>query len=74
MRKRLTITGSTLRSRDTEFKANIAYNLEKTIWPLLASGKIKPIINSVFDAKNADEAHELMESSKHIGKIVLSWP
>jgi NADPH2:quinone reductase len=73
MRKRLTITGSTLRSRDTEFKANIAYNLEKTIWPMLASGKIKPVINSVFDAKNADEAHELMESSKHIGKIVLSF-
>ena len=73
MRKRLTITGSTLRSRDTDFKANIAYNLEKIIWPLLASGKIKPVINSVFDAKNADEAHELMESSKHIGKIVLSF-
>jgi len=74
MRKRLTITGSTLRSRDTEFKANIAYNLEKKIWPLLASGKIKPVINSVFEAKNADEAHDLMESSRHIGKIVLSWP
>ncbi|HAL82161.1 MAG TPA: zinc-binding dehydrogenase [Mucilaginibacter sp.] len=73
MRKRLTITGSTLRARDTVFKADIAFHLEETIWPLLASGKIKPVINSVFDAKYAYEAHELMESSKHIGKIVLEF-
>jgi NADPH2:quinone reductase len=73
MIKRLTITGSTLRSRDTAFKAAIAQNLEKTIWPLLASGQIKPIINAVFPAEKAADAHRLMESSEHIGKIVLSF-
>ncbi|HEY8784060.1 MAG TPA: NAD(P)H-quinone oxidoreductase [Mucilaginibacter sp.] len=73
MTKRLTITGSTLRSRDTAFKAAIARNLEKTIWPLLASGKIKPVIYKVFPAEKAADAHRLMESSEHIGKIVLSW-
>ncbi len=71
MTKRLTITGSTLRARDTTFKAAIAQNLEKHIWPLLASGKIKPIINVVFPAEKAADAHKLMESSEHIGKIVL---
>lgn len=73
MSKRLTITGSTLRSRNTEFKSAIARNLEKTIWPLLASGKIKPVIYAVFPANEAAEAHRLMESSAHIGKIVLKW-
>jgi NADPH2:quinone reductase len=73
MRKRLTITGSTLRARDTSFKTTIAQNLEKTIWPLLTAGKIKPVINSVFPADKAAEAHRLMESSEHIGKIVLEW-
>ena len=73
MTKRLTITGSTLRARDTAFKKAIAQNLEKRIWPLLASGKIKPIINAVFPAEKAADAHRLMESSEHIGKIVLSW-
>jgi NADPH2:quinone reductase len=73
MRKRLTITGSTLRSRDTAFKAAIAQNLEKTIWPLLVSGQIKPIINAVFPAEKAADAHRLMESSEHIGKIILSF-
>ena len=73
MRKRLTITGSMLRSREVAFKASIAQNLEKTIWPLLASGKIKPVINKVFPAAQAAAAHRLMESSEHIGKIVLEW-
>jgi NADPH:quinone reductase len=73
MSKRLTITGSTLRARDPLFKAAIAQNLEKNIWPLLASGKIKPIINAVFPAEKAAEAHQLMESSEHIGKIVLNF-
>jgi NADPH2:quinone reductase len=73
MRKRLTITGSMLRSREIAFKTAIAQNLEKTIWPLLASGKIKPVINKVFPADKAAEAHRLMESSGHIGKIVISW-
>jgi len=73
MRKRLIITGSMLRSRDTAFKSAIAQKLEKYIWPLLASGKIKPIIYEIFPAGNAAGAHALMESSEHIGKIVLSF-
>jgi NADPH2:quinone reductase len=73
MRKRLNITGSMLRGRSVEFKADIAQNLEIIIWPHLASGKIKPVIDKVFPAAEAAKAHELMESSEHIGKIVLSW-
>jgi NADPH2:quinone reductase len=73
MRKRLTITGSMLRSRDVGFKAAIAQSLEQHIWPLLASGKIKPVIYKVFPASEAAEAHRLMESSEHIGKIVLEF-
>lgn len=73
MRKRLTITGSMLRSRDVAFKAAIAHNLEQHVWPLLASGKIKPVIYNVFPASEAPEAHRLMESSEHIGKIVLEF-
>lgn len=73
MRKRLFITGSMLRSRDVGFKSAIAQNLEKHIWPLLTSGKIKPIIYKVFPAGQAAEAHQLMESSEHIGKIVLDF-
>lgn len=73
MRKRLTITGSTLRARDTSFKAAIAENLEKYIWHLIESGQIKPVIYKIFPAKKAAEAHRLMESSAHIGKIVLDW-
>jgi NADPH2:quinone reductase len=73
MRKRLIITGSMLRSREIAFKAAIAQNLEKYIWPLLASGKIKPVIHSVFPADKAAEAHQLMDSGEHMGKIVLSF-
>jgi NADPH:quinone reductase len=73
MRKRLTITGSTLRNRDVAFKSAIGKNLEQHIWPLLASGKIKPVIYKTFSASEAAEAHQLMESSAHIGKIVISW-
>lgn len=71
MRKRLTITGSTLRARDTTFKAAIARQLEKHVWPWLESGKVKPIIYKTFPIEAAAEAHALMESSEHIGKIVL---
>ena len=71
MAKRLTITGSTLRAREVEFKADIARKLEKHIWPKLASGDIKPIIHQTFPLAEASKAHELMESSEHIGKIVL---
>jgi NADPH2:quinone reductase len=73
MRKRLVITGSMLRSRDVAFKSAIAGKLEEHIWPLLASGEIKPVIYKVFDAADAAKAHELMESSEHIGKIVLRF-
>jgi NADPH2:quinone reductase len=73
MRKRLNITGSMLRGRSVEFKTEIAQNLEIIIWPHLASGKIKPVINRVFPAEKATETHRLMESSAHIGKIVLQF-
>jgi NADPH2:quinone reductase len=73
MQKRLIITGSMLRNRDIAFKSAIARNLEEHIWPLLASGKIKPVIHAVFPADEAAKAHELMESSEHMGKIVLSF-
>lgn len=73
MRKRLTITGSMLRARDTGFKSAIAHNLKEYVWPLLVSGKIKPVIYQIFPAAEADQAHALMESSKHIGKIVLTF-
>jgi NADPH2:quinone reductase len=71
MLKRLTLTGSTLRARDDGFKAEIAKKLHKNVWPLLASGQIKPIIHSTFALNEATLAHELMESSRHIGKIIL---
>lgn len=73
MRKRLTITGSTLRARDIAFKTAVAQSLEKNIWPFFDSGKIRPVIYEVFPAVQAAEAHRLMESSQHMGKIVLSF-
>lgn len=72
MLKRLTLTGSTLRARDTAFKAAIAENLKKTVWPLLADGSIKPVVHQTFALKDAAKAHTLMQSSQHIGKIVLT--
>ena len=72
MMKRLVITGSTLRARDTDFKHAIAINLEKHIWPCLASKEIRPIIYKTFPLEAAPQAHQLMEKSSHIGKIVLS--
>jgi NADPH:quinone reductase-like Zn-dependent oxidoreductase len=73
LRRRLTITGSTLRPRSVAFKAEIAQACLKTVWPLLASGRIKPVIYRVFDAAEAARAHALMESNQHVGKIVLTW-
>lgn len=70
--RRLTITGSTLRPRSVAFKAAIAANLRSKVWPLLEAGKIKPVIHKVFPLEQAGQAHALMESSTHIGKIVLS--
>lgn len=73
LRKRLTITGSTLRPRSIEFKTAIAKALREKVWPLLASGAIKSVIHSTFAAGDAAKAHTLMESNQHIGKIVLTW-
>ena len=73
LRKRLTITGSTLRPRSIEFKTAIAKALQEKVWPLLESGAIKPVIHSIFAAADAAKAHTLMESNQHIGKIVLTW-
>ena len=73
LRKRLTITGSTLRPRPLEFKTAIAKALKEKVWPLLANGTVKPVIHSTFSAGDADKAHALMESNQHIGKIVLTW-
>jgi NADPH2:quinone reductase len=72
MRRRLTMTGSTLRPRPVEFKGYIAKNLREKIWPLIEAGKIKPEIYKTFPLEKAADAHRLMESSQHIGKIVLA--
>ena len=73
LRKRLTITGSTLRPRSLEFKTAIAQALKDKVWPLVISGAIKPVIHSTFAAADAAAAHTLMESNAHVGKIVLTW-
>ncbi len=81
LRKRLTVTGSTLRPRPVAFKAAIAQSLKATVWPLIESGQIKPVVHSVFAAVDAHDArgsgaasaHALMESNQHVGKIVLNW-
>ncbi len=73
LRKRLMITGSTLRPRPVAFKAAIAQSLKTKVWPLLASGAIKPVIHRIFAAADAAQAHALMETNQHIGKIVLTW-
>jgi putative PIG3 family NAD(P)H quinone oxidoreductase len=71
MRNRFTITGSTLRPRPVAFKAEIAKNLREKVWPLIEEGKIRPVIHRTFPLEAAAQAHALMESSGHIGKIVL---
>lgn len=73
LRRRLTITGSTLRPRSVPFKAAIARALRDKVWPWLDSGKVKPVVHSVFPAAEAARAHALMESNQHIGKLVLCW-
>ncbi len=72
MLKRLTLTGSTLRPRTVAQKAMIAHSLREKVWPLVESGKVRPIIHATFPLAQASEAHRMMESSQHIGKIVLS--
>ena len=71
LRRRLAITGSTLRPRSIEFKATIAHKLRRHIWPLIESGRIRPVIYKTFPLEQAAQAHALMEASVHIGKIVL---
>jgi NADPH2:quinone reductase len=73
LRKRLVITGSTLRPRPVAFKTAIARALKEKVWPLLERKAIQPVIHSTFPAAQAARAHELMESNQHIGKIVLTW-
>lgn len=73
LRRRLTISGSTLRPRPVAFKAAIATALKQTVWPWLAAGKVKPVIHEVFPAAEAARAHALMETNAHIGKLVLAW-
>jgi NADPH2:quinone reductase len=73
LRKRLTLTGSTLRARSVAYKGELAKALRRRVWPLIEAGRIKPVIHQVFPAAHAAQAHGLMESSTHVGKIVLSW-
>ncbi|OYY48600.1 MAG: NAD(P)H-quinone oxidoreductase, partial [Polynucleobacter sp. 35-46-207] len=72
LRRRLTITGSTLRPRPVSFKKQITQQLHARIWPLLDAGKLKPVIYKTFALDQAADAHRLMESSEHVGKIVLT--
>jgi len=76
LRKRLTITGSTLRPRSVAYKTAIARELRERVWPWLEAGRVRPVIHRVFQAAEptaAADAHALMESSTHVGKIVLNW-
>jgi NADPH2:quinone reductase len=73
LRKRLTITGSTLRPRSSAFKAQLARSLRDKVWPLIEAGRIKPVVYRELPAAQAAQAHALMESNQHIGKIVLNW-
>jgi NADPH2:quinone reductase len=73
LRKRIALTGSTLRARSIPYKTQLAQALRDKVWPLIEAGKVKPVIHRVFDAAQAAQAHALMESSTHVGKIVLRW-
>jgi NADPH2:quinone reductase len=81
LRRRLTVTGSTLRPRPVAFKAAIAKSLRETAWPWIEAGQVKPVVDTVFGAAagqgalttGAAQAHALMESGQHTGKIVLDW-
>ncbi len=73
MRRRLTITGSTLRPRPVAFKTAIARKLREVVWPLIEAGRVRPVIFEVLPAAEAARAHSLLESGAHIGKILLRW-
>ncbi|HEY6133859.1 MAG TPA: NAD(P)H-quinone oxidoreductase [Rubrivivax sp.] len=73
LRKRVSLTGSTLRPRSVAYKTGLAQALRTRVWPHIEAGRIKPVIHQVFEAADAARAHALMESSTHVGKIVLRW-
>ncbi len=73
LRRRLTVTGSTLRPRPLAFKAAIARALRENVWPWIEAGRVRPVIFKTFEAADAAQAHALMESNQHVGKIVLTW-
>lgn len=73
LRKRLTISGSTLRPRSVAYKTHLAQALRAKVWPLIETGRVRPVIHQVFAAAQAGDAHRLMESSTHVGKVVLTW-
>jgi len=72
MRRRLTLTGSTLRPRSVEFKTMVADEIARTVWPYAEGGRLKPVIDSLFPLEQAADAHRRMESGEHVGKIVLT--
>jgi putative PIG3 family NAD(P)H quinone oxidoreductase len=72
MQRRLTLTGSTLRARDLGFKTNLRDQLTRTVWPLLADGRLKPVIDSTFSLAQAADAHRRLDAGDHVGKIVLT--
>lgn len=71
MMKRLTVTGSTLRIRTDAYKAQLAAKVQEHVWPMIESGAFRPVIEKVFDIADAEQAHQLMDSSGHVGKIIL---
>ena len=71
MRRRLMLTGSTLRPRSVEFKTMVADEIARTVWPYVEGGRLKPVIDSVFPLTQAADAHARMEAGEHVGKIVL---
>jgi putative PIG3 family NAD(P)H quinone oxidoreductase len=73
LRKRLSIVGSTLRPRTVAYKTALAQALRTQVWPLIEAGRIRPVVHQVFPAEQAAQAHALMETSTHVGKIVLNW-
>ena len=73
MRKRQTLTGSTLRARSVAFKSAVAQALRKTVWPWIDQGRVRPVLDAVLPAENIVQAHQRMEQGQHIGKLVLHW-
>jgi len=72
MQKRLTLTGSTLRARSVDFKTGLRDTIARVVWPLLAEGRLKPVIDSTFPLAQAADAHRRMDNGDHVGKIVLT--